>query len=646
MAKSNNFIDETDAHCTLSSLDKVPRVDTQMLNLYRKLEFDNADGGVWKQGYDISYDEKQWHPNRKLKVFVVPHSHNDPGWLRTFEEYYNYATRNILNNMLKKLNEDKRRKFIWAEVSFFKLWWDEQPPENRALTKRLIHDGQLELVAGGWVMPDESVSHWTAQLMQLTEGHQWLKANLDYTPTCSWSIDPFGLSPTMPYLLGGAGLRNLVIQRVHYAVKKKLAQAKKLEFRWRQLWDDDGATELFTHMMPFYSYDVPHTCGPNPKICCQFDFFRLPKFGPTCPWRIAPEPIGGANVANRSQLLLDQYRKKAQLYKTNALLVPLGDDFRYYQSSEWDEQYQNYQKLFDHMNAAADMNVKIQFGTLSDYFEAVRAQSAVADFPSLSGDFFTYADRDDHYWSGYYTSRPFHKRLDRVLMGAIRGAEILASIAWIRGHPQLAEGSLSSRLREARQWHSLFQHHDGVTGTSKDHVVVDYAKKMVQALNGSAHVLQQSAMRLLQASHSPMAEPETLYLELDEKRWGVFSAFSFLNLNRFPLSLQVTSHERWGEVHSLDRRNATTQDRSVQPSASSKVAGADFPRLLSVRPSDESAWSPSGMSNFTRLGSLGLRLEREIRTLVRGERACAGAHDLCRLRSAGNRPTQVCIFLP
>ena len=134
--------------------------------------------------------------------------------------------------------------------------------------KRIVSNGQLEFVTGGWVMPDEAASHWYSVLLSLTEGQTWLKENLNVTNIkSSWAIDPFGHSSSFPFILKQAGFENLLIQRTHYSIKKYLAKRKQLEFRWQQLWDFKGNSEIFTHMMPFYSYDIPHTCGPDPKVC-------------------------------------------------------------------------------------------------------------------------------------------------------------------------------------------------------------------------------------------------------------------------------------------------------------------------------------------------------------------------------------------
>uniref|UniRef100_A0AAY4BHU5 Alpha-mannosidase n=1 Tax=Denticeps clupeoides TaxID=299321 RepID=A0AAY4BHU5_9TELE len=475
-----------------------------MLDVYSLLSFDNVDGGVWKQGFEITYDPNEWD-DEPLQVFVVPHSHNDPGWVKTFDKYYYDQTQHIFNNMVVKLTEDPRRKFIWSEISFFVKWWENADIHKQEAMRKLILGGQLEMVTGGWVMTDEANSHYFAMIDQLIEGHQWLERTLGVIPRSGWAVDPFGHSATMPYLLKKANITSMLIQRVHYSIKKHFSSTRSLEFMWRQSWGE--CTDIFCHMMPFYSYDVPHTCGPDPKICCQFDFKRLPGSRVNCPWKVPPRAVVDANVAERAALLLDQYRKKSKLFRTKVLLVPLGDDFRYDKALEWDQQYQNYQRLFDYMNARSEMHVQAQFGTLSDYFNAVYKANDVApgtrppDHPVLSGDFFAYADREDHYWSGYYTSRPFYKNLDRVLESHLRGAEILYSLAVAHARHGGMEGRYPTTdyalLTDARRDIGLFQHHDAIAGTAKEVVVIDYGSRMLRALVGLKRVIINAAHFLI-----------------------------------------------------------------------------------------------------------------------------------------------------
>ncbi len=69
--------------------------------------------------------------NDPLIVHIIPHSHDDVGWLKTVDEYFtgaNYDTQIadveiIIDTVIKNLLLDKAKHYSQVEMKFFNMWW-------------------------------------------------------------------------------------------------------------------------------------------------------------------------------------------------------------------------------------------------------------------------------------------------------------------------------------------------------------------------------------------------------------------------------------------------------------------------------------------------------------------------------------------
>jgi alpha-mannosidase len=87
--------------------------------------------------------------NGKINVHIVPHSHDDVGWLKTVEEYFAGVKNDIqdtnvrveLTSIMNALEENPERKFSEVEMKFFSMWWEEQTPEMKKRVKKFVDNG-------------------------------------------------------------------------------------------------------------------------------------------------------------------------------------------------------------------------------------------------------------------------------------------------------------------------------------------------------------------------------------------------------------------------------------------------------------------------------------------------------------------------
>jgi lysosomal alpha-mannosidase len=77
------------------------------------------------------------HMDKTFYVHMVPHTHDDLGWLKTVDEYYtgsdqesHHATVElVLDSVVEQMSLRPQTKFTYVEMKYFAMWWERQPKE-------------------------------------------------------------------------------------------------------------------------------------------------------------------------------------------------------------------------------------------------------------------------------------------------------------------------------------------------------------------------------------------------------------------------------------------------------------------------------------------------------------------------------------
>uniref|UniRef100_A0A8V5H1Z0 Lysosomal alpha-mannosidase n=1 Tax=Melopsittacus undulatus TaxID=13146 RepID=A0A8V5H1Z0_MELUD len=278
-----------------------------------------------------------------LNVHLVPHTHDDVGWLKTVEQYF-YGVHNdvqhagvqyILDSVLVELVAQPSRRFIYAEVAFLQRWWRMQDEATRSILRQLVQEGRLELVGGGWTMADEAVTHYSSVLEQLGLGLGFLYRELGGcgTPRVAWQIDPFGHSRHSAAAFAQLGYDGLFLGRIDHQDKAQREQSRNMEMIWRGSGNlQSSGSDLFTGILPNMYNPPTGFCWD--QLCSD------------------PPIVDGDseenNVGSIVSSFLDTANKQAKHYRTNHIIMTMGSDFHYENANLW---FKNMDKLIAHVNA-------------------------------------------------------------------------------------------------------------------------------------------------------------------------------------------------------------------------------------------------------------------------------------------------------
>lgn len=111
-------------------------VDQSNYKFSKKGDVEHMDKARQKDPKDGNLGDikKRKESSKKLNLHLVPHTHDDVGWLKTYEQYFTgengksdvAAVTNIISEVVLELLRDPEMKFTYVEMKYFNMWYTRQ----------------------------------------------------------------------------------------------------------------------------------------------------------------------------------------------------------------------------------------------------------------------------------------------------------------------------------------------------------------------------------------------------------------------------------------------------------------------------------------------------------------------------------------
>ncbi|BBH00579.1 Glycosyl hydrolase family 38 protein [Prunus dulcis] len=379
-------------------------------------------------------------------------------------------------------------------MAFFQRWWRDQSEAVQSIVKQLVSSGQLEFINGGMCMHDEAATHYIDIIDQTTLGHRFIKKEFDVTPRIGWQIDPFGHSAVQAYLLGAeVGFDSLFFGRIDYQDRDKRKNDKSLEFVWQGSKSLGSSAQIFSGAFP-KNYEPPsgfyfEVNDDSPIVQDDITLFdynvqdRVNDF-------VAAAVSQGLVLVSDSTIY-----SQANITRTDHIMWTMGTDFKYQYAHTW---FRQMDKLIHYVNK--DGRVNALYSTPSIYTDAKYATNE--SWPIKTDDFF-----------------PLTVETEAC------NIPVMQIVLMLTG-----QGPNTDSLADAL---AIAQHHDAVTGTEKQHVANDYAKRLSIGYTEAEQLVATSLAHLVEsASYTGSGNPTTEFQQAINHKPLSFLIMAFMPARR------------------------------------------------------------------------------------------------------------------